>query len=255
MVAGVLDRPRHQHLRAGCRQLEHLLERHRVELARLRHDPGVSAEDAVDVGVDLADVCVERSGHRDGRRVGAATTQRGRVGGRGDALEAGDDHDLSLLERLADAARADLDDPGLAVARVGEDPRLRAGERDRVPAEIHDRHRQQRDRDLLARGEQHVELAVVRQRRDPARELEQLVGRVAHRGDDDADLTARLGGRDHPPGDALDPRGSSDGAAAVLLHDQLRHRPGAYPRSARAYGLTWMLPPSIARCDPDEPTW
>ena len=73
---------------------------------------------------------------------------------------------LPRVERLADAVGPDLEDLGLAVGGVGDDARLRAGERHRRLAEVDDRHAQQRDRDALARGEQHVHLAAVRARSD-----------------------------------------------------------------------------------------
>ena len=100
-------------------------------LRAVRDDPRVGREHAVDVGVDLADVRVERGCERDGRRVGAAAAERRHVLVGRDALEAGDDRDLSRLERLVHAAAAHLDDARPAVARVGHDPGLRAGERDR----------------------------------------------------------------------------------------------------------------------------
>ena len=45
-----------------------------------------------------------------------------------DALEPGDDGDAARGERLADPVALDLEDLGLAVDRVGDDPGLRAGE-------------------------------------------------------------------------------------------------------------------------------
>ena len=72
-----------------------------------RHDPRVGREDAVDVGVDLADLGLERRGERDGGGVGAAAAERGDVlAVLADALEAGDDRDVAGGERVADPARA-----------------------------------------------------------------------------------------------------------------------------------------------------
>ena len=68
-----------------------------------------------------------------------------------DALEAGDDGDRAGGERLADPVALDLEDLGLAVRGVGDDPGLRAGEGDRGHAEVDDRHAEQRHRDALAR--------------------------------------------------------------------------------------------------------
>ena len=97
-------------------QLEHLLVGDAVDLAGSRDDSRVGGEDPVDVGVDLADLGVERGGERDGGRVGAAAAQGGDLlGVLADALEPGDDDDVPLVEGVGDAARGDVDDPRLAV--------------------------------------------------------------------------------------------------------------------------------------------
>ena len=80
--------------------------------------------DALDVGVDLADLGAERGGERDGGQIGAAAAEGGDVLVGRDALEPGDEHDPALVERLVDPARADVDDLRLAVNRVGDDPGL-----------------------------------------------------------------------------------------------------------------------------------
>src|SRR6185369_11043482 len=87
----------------------------------------------------------------------------------GDALEAGDDRDRARVERPLDAARGDVDDPGLAVRPVGDHAGLRSGERARVDAERVDRHRQQGHADPLAGGEQQVTPL------PPGRELDMLL--------------------------------------------------------------------------------
>ena len=124
---------------------------------------------------------------------------------------------------------------------VGDHAGLRAGERLRLVAELGDRHRDQRHRDPLAGGEQHVELARRRQRRHLLGEVAQLVGGVAHRGDDDDDVVARLAGVDDPLGDPLDAGRVGDRRSAVLLHDNahglssssVRPRRSAHPRRGR----------------------
>ena len=75
-----------------------------------------------------------------------------------EALEARDEDDLVGGERLDDAHGRDLADLRLRVDGVGDDPRLRAGERHRFVPEVVDGHCDQRAGDSLARGEQHVEL-------------------------------------------------------------------------------------------------
>src|SRR4029453_2691960 len=91
--------------RAARRELEHLVVADRVELARARDDAWVGGEDAVDVRVDLAALGAERGGERHGRRVGAPPAQRRHLVRGRDALEACDEDDPALVERLVDAAR------------------------------------------------------------------------------------------------------------------------------------------------------
>ena len=91
----------------------------------------------------------------------ALVSSSGRRRRRGAALEAGDDHDLALVELAPDAGRLDARDPGLAVAAVGRDPGLRAAQADRRDAERVERHRDERRALVLAGREEHVELALV----------------------------------------------------------------------------------------------
>ena len=68
----------------------------------VRHDPRVGGEHAVHVGVDLADVRLERGGQRDRGGVRAAAAQRGDVlAVLRHALEAGHDRDRPLAQGAA----------------------------------------------------------------------------------------------------------------------------------------------------------
>ena len=109
----------------------------------------------------------------------------------------------------------------LRVHGVGDDPGLRARERDGLVAEVVHRHRDERARDPLSRREQHVQLARVRLRRDLARELEQPVRGVAHRGDGRDDANAALACLHEPLRDVPDPIRVRDGRAAELHDDGL----------------------------------
>ena len=162
VAAGDLDRARGEDAGAGGGHLEHLVEADPRQLARVRDQPRIGGVDASDVGVDLAEVGAERGGERDGGRVGATAAERRHLERGRDALEAGDEHDRAVVQRLVDPARTHLDDLRLAVNGVGDDPRLRAGERDRLVAEVVDHHRGERARDPLADRDEHVELARVR---------------------------------------------------------------------------------------------
>ena len=220
-TARVLDAPQMEHLGTARGELEHLVVGDAVDLVRGADDARVGGEDAVDIGVDLADVRLERCGEGHGRRVGATTTERGDLlGPLAHALEAGDDDDVLLAEGLGDAARGDVDDLGLAVGGVGDDTRLAPREGAHAVPQVGDGHGDESHRHPLTRGEQHVHLA---RRRDGAhllREVEQLVGGVSHGRDDDAHVVARLLRLDDAVRHALDALGIGERRTAVLLDNQ-----------------------------------
>jgi hypothetical protein len=161
VVARVLDGAQLQDAGARRAHLEHLVERDDGELAGVGDDAGVRGEDARHVGVDLADVGADGGGERDRGGVRAAAPERRHVLGGAHALEAGDEHDVVLVERGHDPVGADVEDPRLRVRGVRDDPGLRAREGDRAVAEVVDRHRAQRAGHALARREEHVHLARV----------------------------------------------------------------------------------------------
>ena len=78
-------------------------------------------------------------------------------------------------------------------------------------------HRQQRHRDPLAGGQQHVELAAIRVRRHLLGEREQIVGRIAHRGDDDDDVVPGARVRITRSATCFSSRHVGDARAAVFL--------------------------------------
>ena len=200
VVARVLDRAQLQHPGARGRHLEHLLEGDDGQLARVGDDPRVGAEDAGDVGVDLADRGAERGGERDRGRVGAAAAERGHVAARSPETpwKPATRTIRSSVERVADAVGADVEDPRLGVRGVGDDPRLRAGQRDRLVAHVVDRHRAERAGDPLADREQHVHLARLGAVGDLLRHRDQLVGRLAARREHGDDAAAALARGDDP---------------------------------------------------------
>ena len=223
VAAGVFHAAKHQHFRAAGGHFEHLLEGDGVQPAGVGHDPRVGAEDPVHVGVDLADVGVQRRGQRDRGGVRAAAAQRGDVAGvLADSLEPGHQHDPALVQGGLQPGRGDVDDLGFAVGAGGDDAGLRAGERAGLRAERLDGHRDQRVGDPLAGGQQHVQLARRRRRAHLLGQVQQVVGGVAHRGDDHDDVVALLLGLDDAFGDATDPVGVGHRGSAVFLHDE-RH--------------------------------
>jgi hypothetical protein len=125
-----------------------------------------------------------------------------------------------------DAARPHVHDLRLAVDGVRHDAGLRARERNRLVPEVVDRHRGERARDPLPDGLQHVELTRVRSRGHLVREVDQLVGRLPHRGEHGDDTIARLAGIDQPSRDRLQPLRPGHRRAAELHHYRSRPRSG-----------------------------
>ena len=219
VTTGDLDRAGGEDACSGGGHFEHLVEADARQLARVRDKPRVGRVDPADVGVDLAEVGAERGRERDRGRVGAAAAERRHLEGGRDALKAGDEHDRALVERLVDPAGAHLDDLRLAMDGVGDDAGLRAGQRDRLVAEVVDHHRGERARDPFADRDQHVELARVRRGGDLLSELEQLVRRAPHRGEDADDAMPLLARGDEPCCDPLQLLGVADRRAAELEHE------------------------------------
>ena len=215
-----LDRPDLQHLGAQRGELEHLLVADAVNLARRRDDVGVGRVHAIDVGVDLARVGLERSRNSHRRRVGAAAAQRRDVAVLVDALEAGHDGDLAAVERPRDGARVDVLDAGPREGAVGEDTHLVAEHRHGLAALGLDGQRQQPHGHLLAGGRDHVQLTLVRQVADLSGEAEEAVGLARHRRDDDDDVVAPTLRREAAARDVADAVDGADGRAAVFLNDE-----------------------------------
>ena len=220
VIAGELDRAQHQHAAAARGDLEHLLEADLRQASRLGDDPRVGAEDAGDVGVDLAGVRTERRRERDRGHVGPAASERRDVAVGRHALEARDDRDLAVRERLAQAVGADLEDLRPGVVRVGDDPGLAARERDPLDPAGGERHAEKRHRDPLAGREQHVELP---RRLDVAGlvgEPQQIVGRLSHGAHDHDDVVAVALRPGDVVGDGTDPVGVGDRGTPELLDDE-----------------------------------
>ena len=187
---GQIDAARVQHAAAQMRECRAAGVTHARDHAGFRDDARVGAEDARDIGVDLALGGAKCCGECHGGSVGAAAAECRDVVLVVDALEAGQHDDVPGIERLAQPLRVDLLDAGLAVRAVCHDADLRPGEADGPLAEFLNRHRGEGDADLLAGREEHVHLAGRRRAGDLGRLRDEVVGGAALRGHDDDHLVA-----------------------------------------------------------------
>ena len=221
VLAGEFDRADLQHLGAEARHLEHFLESDRVQAPRLGHDARVGRIDAVDVGVDLALVGLERGRQRDRRGVGTAASERGdSLGLRIDALKAGDNGNfLAFPEPVDQLGAVDLEDPRGGVGVAGQNRDLPALPGARLNADRLQRDRQQARGDLFAGGHHRVIFARVMHGGGLAAPFHQLVGLAGHRGHHDGDVMAGIDLALHMARDVADAVDIGDGRAAEFHHE------------------------------------
>jgi hypothetical protein len=120
------------------------------------------------------------------------------------------------------------------VGAVGANVYLGAGVGTGRTAAFFQRHAQQRNGDLFARGKQHVQFARYRPVGDCAGQFQQPVGLAAHGGDDNDNVVTAIAPVDDLVGDGRNPIGITDRGAAVFLYDECH----ASSSSARKYGIS-----------------
>ena len=205
------------------------------ELARLPGDARVGGVDAVDVGVDVAALGLERRGEGDGGGVRAAAAERGDPAFGRDALEAGDHRVQPFAELLDQPLGVDRLDAGGAVAGVGAQRHLPALPAARGHAHLLQGQRHQPGGDVLARGDHGVVFARIVEERGLAHPGDELVGLAGHGRDDDGhvvaalDLALDLAGR---VADALE----VGHAGAAEFHHEPGHRDDPNGRPRMSYG-------------------
>src|SRR5262249_10267927 len=137
-----------------------------------------------------------------------------------DALEPGDDDDVPLFQGPVHARRRNALDSRLGVGAVGDDADLGARKTEGALAERVDRHRQQRNGNLLAGRQQHVHLTRRRVLTDLVSQLDQFIGGIAAGADDDYHLVAVLVSTDGTACRRPDPLRPRHTGSAELLYDQ-----------------------------------
>ena len=179
---------------AETRHLQHLIIGDFFHLARALDNARVGGVNAVNIRVNLAGICTERTRECNSRCIRTAAPQCDRVACGICALKARDDDDVAPIQFLVYALRFDAYDAPLCenIIRLHACHRSRDG--DCLLPKFTKCHREQRNRDLFARCQEHVHLSriLVRILRDAARQFNKLVRRISHRRHDHNDLVARL---------------------------------------------------------------
>ena len=133
----------------------------------------------------------------------------------------------------------------------GANADLAAGERARRNAALAQRHGQQRDRHLLAGGQQHIHFTRVGFARDARGEIDEAIGGVAHRRDHDGDAIAACANRRDFLGDSLDELHRAHRGAAVFLDDRFAGAPLTRrvwcARTLRRFAAPRRAPPDCCR--------
>ena len=121
--------------RPGCRQLQHFFIRDSVQLLCFRNNPRVSAEDTINIGVDLADVSVQCCCERHRRGVRPTSPQSRNVSGVViEPLEARDNGNCAVIESLPNAGGRHINDASPTVLGVRHHAGLTARKRAGVEA-------------------------------------------------------------------------------------------------------------------------
>ena len=117
-------------------------------------------------------------------------TQRGDMPVLIDALKSGDHDNSSLLEILGDTFVIDRFYPRLVVGTVGSNLDLATGIRSRRIAALYQCHREQRDRNLLSRGQQYIQFTTTGLWVHFFGQFDQAIGFATHRRHDDDHVMA-----------------------------------------------------------------
>ena len=209
-----------EHLRAERGEFKHFVKRDLLEAGGLGDLARVGRKDALDIGIDLAAVGVQRRGQRHGRSIAAAAAERGDIVRAVEALEPGHNNHAVAGKLAFNALGVQALDARAGIGAVGDEAGLPAGQADGRDADLLQGHGQQGDGDLLAGGQQHIHLAAGRAVRDLLRFGDEVVGGIALRRDHDDDVVARIAGVGHDAGHVEDAAAVLDRSTAEFLYDQ-----------------------------------
>ena len=198
-------------------QIQHFIISDLTEFLRILDDPRIGGVNAVYIRIDLAGVRMERRGDRDSCRIGAAASEGRQVVIPVDALEARDQNDPSCFEFMLDPVGIDPLEAGISVNTRGVHHDLERIQRNCWNTHFGERHRHQRDGDLLSRSHQHIEFPLRRVFRNFMCFRDQFVCRFPHCGKHDDHIMSGTVILCDPFRDSADLLCVSDGSTAEFL--------------------------------------
>ena len=107
-------------------------------------------------------------------------------------MEAGYDHDLSVIQVTHDSVRINLFNTSFGIGVVSQNSDLRTSIAASLHTQILERHREKTDGDLFACGGDHIEFARIRVLLNFFGQGNQAIGFSAHRRDDNYNLMAGI---------------------------------------------------------------
>ena len=221
-LRGKFDGAALQHFGTQTGHFQHFLIGNLVDSSSHRHNVRVGGVDAIDVGKDDAPISLQRRRQRNRCQIRAATPQRRDIRLLVDPLKAGNHWNDPFAQGLADSIGTHPGDTRFRMGIVGHDPNLASRKRLSIEPPSPQGHCQQGDGHPLSGRQQHIEFAIVRQRRDFVRQLMQPIRFSAHRGQDNHDAMAILVSLLNAVGNAVDPLDRAYGRPPIFLDNQ-RH--------------------------------
>ena len=209
-----------QHLRTQRGQLQHFIEGDFLQLGGLGDLARVSRVDALHIGENLAAVGVQGGSQCHGGGIAAAAAQRGDIVRTVQPLKACHNHHAVAGQLTLDTLGVQPLDTRLGVGAVGVEAGLPARQADGGDTQLLQGHRQQGNRDFLARGQQHIHLAVGRIGCDFRRLGNQVIGGVALRRDNHNHIIACVAGVHDDARHVEDAVPVLDRGAAEFLYNQ-----------------------------------
>ena len=201
---------------------QHLAVGDLLHLARILAHPRVSRENPFHIGEDLTGIRPKGTGQGHRRGVRAAASQGHRIAILIRPLEACNDDDVSLLQLLLHTVRLDVKDASLGMHGIGPHANHGACQGHCRMPQLLEGHRQKGNRNLLARGQQHIHLPgkPIGILVDAVGQLDQIVCGIAHGRHHHDNLVSRRLLIEDPLRDSHDLLGGGNGAAPEFLYDK-----------------------------------